>query len=238
MAIAARPEDAKGAARLEAGSIVGIAAALATLLLPTALLYLALYAPNQYLSLGEGFLDVLSLLLLAGAILFLISLILYRLAFSTLRTVDVRFTVASVLCLVGSLGFLLLIVAVALLFGGTGSLLTCLHGQPSHALSCLRSGEPLGAYTGLAGFWLGWLGGLGIVVGLGSAGRRFRRGSLTGGALLYALLLLVLIGPFLALIYAVPGQQYLLIVAPLLALLAPIAVLSGSRMAPVSVRPS
>ena len=103
-------------------------------------------------------------------------------------------------------------------------------------MSCLKSGEPLGAYTAVAGFWLGWLGGVGIVVGLSSAGHRFARGSLYGAALVYTLLLLVLVGPFLALVYTVPDQQYLLLLIPLLALLGPILTLAGSRVPPATVR--
>ncbi len=199
-------------------------------------LWLALYSPNGFFALVPTLLQTLSLLVLVGAILFLLSLFAYRLGFATLRKVDPRFSVASVLCLIGTLGFLLVVVAAAVLLGSTSSLLQCLHGQPSHALSCLKSGEPLGAYTAVAGFWLGWLGGVGIVVGLSSAGHRFARGSLYGAALVYTLLLLVLVGPFLALVYTVPDQQYLLLLIPLLALLGPILTLGGSRVPPATVR--
>jgi hypothetical protein len=234
--VAPRAEDTKGAGRLALGGGLGVAAALITLVLPSAFLWLALYSPGGFFILGTSLVETLSLLVLAGAILFLLCLFVYRLGFATLRKVDPRFTVASVLCLVGSLGFLLLVVAAAFLLGSSGDLVTCMHGQPSHALSCLRSSQPLGADTALAGFWLGWLGGVGIVVGLSSAGHRFFRGALYGGALLYSLLLLVLVGPFLALVYPVPGSEYLLVVAPILALLAPALVLSGARNPPGVVR--
>jgi hypothetical protein len=145
--------------------------------------------------------------------------------------------VASVLCLIGSLGFLLLLVAVVVVLGSTGPLLTCIHGQPSHALSCLRSGQPLGAYTGLLGFWLGWLGGVGLVLGLSSAASRFSRGVLYGSAALYGVLLLALVGPFVGLLYPVPGAQYLLLLAPLLALLAPALAYAGTRRAPATIVP-
>lgn len=235
-AVAPRAEDTTGAGRLALGGGLGIAASLVTLLVPSVFLYLALYSPGGLLSLGSTLLRTLSVLVLVGAFLFLLSQFSYRRGFAALRRVDPRFSVASVLCLVGSLGFLLLIVAAAVLLGSTGSLLECVHGQPSHALSCLRSGDPLGAYTAVAGFWLGWLGGVGLVVGLSSAGHRFARGSLYGGAALYALLLLVLVGPFLALVYAVPDQQYLLLIVPLLALLAPMLTYVGSRVPPPTVR--
>lgn len=234
--MAPRPEDTKGAGRLAVGGALGIAAAVVTLVLPSVFLWVALYSPGGFFSLGSTLLQTLSLLVLVGAILFLLSLLVYRLGFAALRRIDPRFTVASFLCLVGTLGFLLVVVAAAVLLGSTSSLVTCIHGQPSHALTCLKSGEPLGAYTAAIGFWLGWLGGVGIVVGLSSAGHRFARRSLYGGATLYALLLLVLIGPFLALVYVVPDQQYLLLVVPFLALLAPIFTLVGARVPPVTVR--
>jgi hypothetical protein len=231
-------QDVKGAGRLALGGGLGFAAALITLVLPSVFLYLSLYDPGGFFTFTGTFVEVLSLLVLVGAILFLLCLFVYRMGFSALRKVDPRFTVASVLCLIGSLGFLLLVVAAAVLLGSSSSLLTCLHGQPSHALTCLKSGQPLGAYTALAGFWLGWLGGVGIVVGLSSAGSRFQRGALYWGAALYAILLLVLIGPFLNQIYPVPGAEYLLILAPVLAILAPALVLSGSRAPPSAVRPA
>jgi NADH:ubiquinone oxidoreductase subunit 6 (subunit J) len=234
--VAPRMEDTKGAGRLALGGALGVVAALVTLVLPSVFLWLALYSPGGFFSLGSTLLQTLSLLVLVGAILFLLSLFVYRLGFATLRKVDPRFSVASILCIIGTLGFLLVVVAAAVLLGSTNSLVQCLHGQPSHALSCLKSGQPLGAYTAVIGFWLGWLGGVGLMVGLSSAGRRFARGSLYGAAILYGLLLLVLIGPFLALVYSVPDQQYLLLVVPVLALFAPLLTLLGTLTPPATVR--
>jgi hypothetical protein len=236
--VTVRPEDAKGAHRIAVGAGLGVAAALITLVLPLALLWLALYSPGGLFSLTNALVQDLSLLILAGAILFLLSLFVYRRGFAVLRKVDPRFKVASLLCLIGSLGFLLILVAVVVILGSSSSLVTCIHGQPSHALSCLRSGEPLGAYTGLVGFWLGWLGGVGLVLGMASAGRRFARGALYGAAALYALLLLALVGPFLALVYPLPGAQYLLLLSPLLALLAPALTYAGTRRPPGTVIPA
>jgi hypothetical protein len=235
--VTVREEDAKGSHRIAIGAGLGVAAAAITLVLPFALLWWAVYTPGGFFQLNSSLVQDVSLLILAGAILFLLSLFLFRRGFAALRGVDRRFTAASVLCLVGSLGFLLLLVAVLVILGSSTSLVTCLHGQPSHALSCLRSGEPLGAYTGLAGFWLGWLGGVGLVLGLASAGRRFARGVLYGSAALYAILLLALVGPFLGLIYPVPGAQYLLLLTPILALLAPALAYAGTRRPPATITP-
>jgi hypothetical protein len=236
--VTVRVEDAKGSHRIAVGAGLGVAGAAITLLLPFVLIWYAVYSPGGFLQLNSNLVRDLSYLFLAGAILFLLSLFLYRRGFAVLRGVDRRFTVASVLCLVGSLGFLLLLVAVIVILGSTDSLVSCLHGQPSHALTCLRSGQPLGAYTGLVGFWLGWLGGVGLVLGLASAGRRFGRGVLYGAAGIYAVLLLALVGPFLGLIFPVPGAQYLFLLAPLLALLAPLLAYSGTRRPPATVTPA
>jgi len=236
--ITVREEDVKGCHRIAIGAGLGVAAATITLLLPLALLWFTLYNPGGFFQWNTSLVQDISLLVLAGAILFLLSLFVYRRGFAVLRGVDRRFVVASVLCLIGSLGFLLILVAVVVILGSTSSLLTCIHGQPSHALSCLRSGEPLGAYTGLVGFWLGWLGGVGLVLGLASTGQRFSRGVLYGSSALYAVLLLALVGPFVGLIYPVPGAQYLLLLSPILALLAPGLAYAGARRAPATIAPA
>ncbi len=236
--VTVREQDVRGSHRIAVGAGLGVAAAGITLLLPFVLLWWSLYDPGGFFVLNSTLVRDVSYLLLAGAILFLLSLFLFRRGFAVLRGVDPRFTVASVLCLIGSLGFLILLVAVVVVIGSANSLLSCIHGQPSHALSCLRSGQPLGAYTGIIGFWLGWLGGVGIVLGIASAGRRFSRGVLYGSAALYALLLLALVGPFLGLIYPVPGAQYILLLTPVLALLAPALAYAGTRRPPATIVPA
>lgn len=233
MAVSTPPRnesDRTGLNRIATGAGLGLAAALLTIVIPTAFLLVAAYDPSGFLSLRQtAFIDATGLLILAGALLFLLSLIIYRRGFAHLRKVDSRFTVASVLCLVGSIGFLLLLVAAVVIVGSATSLLSCVHGQPTRALTCLRSGEPFGAYTGLVGFWLGWVGGVGIVLGLFATSSRFNARAVNYGAAFYVVLLLVLIGPFVSLVVSFPGVEYLLILAPVLALLAPYAVLHGTR---------
>jgi len=234
----ARDEDQRGVRRLALGAGLGLVAAVLTIVLPLVFLYIATYNPGGFFTISSDLIEDLSILVLAGAILFLLSLFVYRRAFATLRKVEGRFWIASVLCLLGSLGFLLIVVLAAVILGSTSSLQSCLHGSPSHALSCLRSNQPIGAYSGLLGFALTWLGGLGIALGLFFSSHRFSRGILAGGAALYLLLLVVLIGPFIALIYAVPGTQYILLVAPVLAVLAPALVFAGARRPVMAVRPT
>lgn len=236
MASPVLPEsDARGVWRLATGAGLGLAAAILAVVLPITFLILTTYNPGGFFTYGTAMVETTTFLVLVGAILFILSLLLYRLGFSALRRVDRRFVAASTLCLIGSVGFLLIIVTAVILLGSTGSLLACVHGQPSHAITCLRSLSPLGAYTVLLGFWLSWLGGLGIVLGLGASGARYHRGSFYGGSALYTLLLLVLVGPYVDLLLRFPGAQYLLFSAPLLAILAPGLVLGGSTPLPRAV---
>jgi MFS family permease len=220
--------EEKGVLRLGLGAGLGFAGAICAIVIPLVFLFLAAEYPGGFFTWNSMFVEVTSILLIAGAILLLISLFVYRRSFAALRKVDRRFVLASVLCILGSLGFLLLLVALAVVANNTGSLLTCVHGQPSHALKCLESGQPLGAYTGLVGFFLGWLGGLGIVLGLVLAGSRFHTGVLTAGGAMYALLLIVLILPFVTLFVSVPGGGYLVLLAPVFAVIGPALALAGS----------
>ncbi len=114
-------------------------------------------------------------------------------------------------------------------------MIACVRGQPTLALSCLNSLSPLGAATAVIGFWLAWIGSLGLVVGLLLGGARLPSGVLLAGGTLYALFLVVLIVPFASLLTSVPGVPYVLVLAPLLVVLAPAFVLGGARRAPIAV---
>ena len=222
-------EDRKGLFRIATGAGIGLAAALLAIVIPMGFLLAAAYAPGGFLSLHQtALIDAMAILILVGALLFLFSLMIYRRGFAHLRKVDSRFTVASILCLIGSIGFLLILIAAIAIAGSASSFLSCLNGQPTHALTCLRSGEPLGAYTGLVGFWLGWLGGVGIVLGLSAGSSRFRTREIGLGAALYAILLLLLVGPFISLVVSFPGAEAFLVLVPILAVLAPFFVFRGT----------
>jgi Protein of unknown function (DUF973) len=227
--VPSRKVEVTGLGRLGTGAGVGLAGGIVGVVLPIVFLWLTTHSPGGFFSYDTTLLQTTGLLVIVGAVLLLISLFLYRRGFSGLRKADGRFAVASVLCIVGSIGFLLLLVSAAVLVGSSNALIHCLHRSPSGALSCIRSGQPFGADTGLVGFWLGWVGGVGIVVGLSLAGRRYRNRAVSAGAALYAFLLLVLIGPFLALLTPLPGIDYLLLVVPAFIVLAPGLVLGGTR---------
>jgi hypothetical protein len=221
--------DTKGLQRFRTGATIGISGAVAGLALPVALNLFAAYDPSGTLTSGATLIELTTIFLLAGAILLAISLIFYRSGFAAFRKLDRWFLTASVLCVIGSIGLLLVVLSAAFALASTPTLAQCIRGAPSHALSCLRAIQPLTAYSVLVGFWLAWLGGLGVVVGVELGGRRFREVRLIGAGVAYALLLLVLIDPFLALLFPIGGWQYPLLLGPILALVAPALVSAGSR---------
>jgi uncharacterized membrane protein YidH (DUF202 family) len=225
------PRDTLGRARLRTGGALGIAGASVGIGLPAAVLLDPALTSAGSTAVGSGQVELLSVLIAAGAVLLLVSLFEFRRAFAALRVRDPRFWVPSALCLVGTLGFLVLLVAAVVVSGSATSVAQCVQGSPTHALSCLRagsSGELLAADLAVAGFALSWLGGLGIVVGLALEGRRIRSVPLSAGAAVYALALLVLVGPFASLFLAFPGAGTLLVALPFLAIAAPVLVLLGS----------
>ena len=225
-------EDARGRSRLLIGGAFGVTGALIGIVLPVGVLLANLYAPSSAIATGAALVEVLAVLLAAGLVLLLVSFFAYRSAFARFRKVDRRFWVASALCLVGSLGLLVLLGAAIVVGGSSASVAQCVQGSPSHALSCLdsgSSGEFLGANLVVLGFWLAWVGSFGIVVGLALEGDRARRRTLTAAATVYAVTLLLIVGPFTALFLSYPGAADLLVGVPVLAVVAPSLVLSGTR---------
>jgi hypothetical protein len=224
--------DTLGRRRLSLGGAFGLTGALIGLVLPAAFLLGISYVPGGSIALGSTQVLVLTLLLVAGLLFLIVSFMAYRSAFSALRAAEPKFWSASLLCFVGSLGLLVILVASVAVSGSAANVADCARGSPSHALSCLRagsSGELLGASLAVLGFWIAWVGGLGIVLGLGLEGRRARAPSLMAGAVAYALLLVVLVGPFAALFLSLPAAGALLVALPALALIAPALVLLGAR---------
>src|SRR4029077_7963367 len=149
---------------------IGLAAGIAGLVLPVALILIVTYSPSTIFLRGRELVEVTAIMALAGAILFAVSLLVYRLGFAALRPFDRRFWSASILCLFGTVGVLLIVVALGIAFVSSDSMANCIQGAPSRALGCVRTAAPVASYSGVLGFWLLWLGGLGIVVGIGLAG--------------------------------------------------------------------
>lgn len=213
------------------GAGAGLLGAVTAIVVPFALLWLAAYNPGGFFAFDSTLLQYTNWLVIAGALLFLLSLMLYRWGFSALRKADSRFNVAIALCWVGSIGFFLVVVVALYFQGSLGSISACIHGQPTSALSCLNSLSPLGAATAAIGFWLGWIGSIGVVVGLLLGGGRIASVLLSIGGVLYVLLLVVLVLPFASQLTHVPGLRYVIVLAPLFSLLAPLFVLGGANRA-------
>ncbi len=220
-------DEQQGLRRFEAGAAVGLIGGIVGLVLPVSVNLLAFYRFIGLPTAGATLIDFTSAFVIAGALLFALSLLIYRFGFSALRKEDPWFYVASILCLVGSVGLLLIAIAAGIALESSSSLVQCIQGTPSHALTCLQQVQPLTGYSVVLGFWLAWFGGFGIVVGLGMGSRRYRVVRLGLGSVLYAILLLVLIDPFVALLFPVGGWQYPLLTLPVLALVAPLLVYLG-----------
>ncbi|MCI4324037.1 MAG: hypothetical protein L3K03_08535 [Thermoplasmata archaeon] len=222
-------EESKGLRRFRAGATVGLVGGITGLVIPVAANLLAHLDPTTGLPTGSLLGEITALLVVAGTILLAISFIFYRYGFSALREFDRWFLAASVLCNIGSLGLVLIVISVALAVLSGPDLVQCIQGAPSHTLTCLDAVQPFAGPAVVAGFWLAWVGGLGIVVGLALGARRYEDMRLVGGAATYGVLLLVLIDPFVALLFPIGGWQYPLLTIPVLALIAPIYVYAGSH---------
>ncbi len=231
-------DEQKGLRRLRAGAAVGLVGGMIGLVLPVSLNLIALYRLFGLVAISSTLVQFTAVFVLVGAIVFAVSLMIYRFGFTALRKLDRWFFVASALAIVGSVGLVLLAVSTLSALYSTPSIVQCIQAAPSSALSCLRAAQPLTAYSAALGLWLAWLGGLGIVVGLSLAGRRYLDGWLLGGGVVYALLLLVLIAPLVSILFPLGGWQYPLLTVPVLALLAPALVYRGSRGAGAEPAPS
>ena len=222
-------ENRKAAGRLGLGAWFGVAAACLAVLIPSIAVFLSSVDVGGPFSFGTSFLQTAAALVLAGGVLYILSLFLYRRAFATLYQIDPDFALPSVLCFLGSAGFALLLIAAAVLTGTASGLKDCVSGHPSHVLSCLQSNQPLGAYTAIVGFVLGWIGGIGVALGLWLAGSHYRRRGMDLGAILYLCFLLLVLVPLVELAVPFPGGSAPLLLVPIASVLAPLFVLYGIR---------
>ncbi|MCI4356935.1 MAG: hypothetical protein L3K18_07325 [Thermoplasmata archaeon] len=224
-------DESSGLRRIATGSTVGLAAGVVGLALPVTLLLLARYRPGALPISASQLLQVTAVLALTGALLFAVSLIVYRLGFASLRAVDPRFWAASALCMLGTVGLVLIVLPIAIALASSDTMAACIQGAPTKAPACLRAVAPLASYLAIAGVWLVWLGGLGIVLGIGLASVRYREAWLSAGAALYALIILGLLAPGLSLMFPIGGIAYAIVALPLLVLLAPALTSRGSHRA-------
>jgi hypothetical protein len=229
--VVARPPDPKGLRWITAGARLAFLAGLVGLAAPLALLLLGTYSSATLLVFGPTLVRTTATLGLVGAILFAISLLVFRYGFAAFRKLEPRYWSAAILCLIGTAGYVLLVVPTAIALLTSDALVQCIQGSPTQALSCLRTVAPLAGYAAIFAFWLVWLGQLGIVVGLVLTGRRFREPWLYAGTVFYGLLLLVFIAPFMGLVFANSALTYAIFVAAALGLVAPAFVARGGGQA-------
>jgi len=224
----ASTEEGKADRLLRLASALAVGGSALSLAVPAALLLLA---DRHLYGLSAGSADLLhgeGLLVVVGGVLVVLALFLYRRAFAHLKHVDARLRPAAWLCLVGSVGALALVVAGALLTGGSSAVSGCLAGPSSHALSCLRSADPTAGYLAIAGFWLVWLGVVGLALGLVLSGRHFRAGVTVAGGALFALLAADLLFPFAGSLVRLPGIGVAVAIAPFAAVAGAALVLVGT----------
>lgn len=229
MTVPSSTEEGKADRLLREASALAVVGSLLALAVPAALVLLSDRRLQGLVAGSHGLLGAEGLLVAAGGAAFVAALFLYRRAFSRLKHVDPRLRAASLLCLVGSLGAVVLVVAGAVLARGSAPVAACLGGKASHALSCLRSADPTAADLAVAGFWLAWLGALGLSLGLVLSGRHFRARSVVAGGGCFGLLAADLLLPFAASLVSLPGAGVALALAPFAAVAGAVLVLVGSR---------
>ncbi|MFG1530105.1 MAG: hypothetical protein AAFA34_02365 [Thermoplasmata archaeon] len=221
----------QGDRRIAVGAGLGVAAGVLVGVLPS-LLFTVLYSgATGSLPLGASLFQTTGLLLITGALLFLLSFSFYRWGFSRWRHQDRRFDGPVALCLVGSVGAIAVVAAGIAVYSSPAAIESCLHGRPSGWSSCLFGLSPYAALATSVGIIGGALGGIGLVAGFALVAQKVRSPALAAGAAVYALLWVLgaasLIGSHLP-----PGAlRPLLLLLPAVALLAPILVLAGASRA-------
>ncbi|MGI0054562.1 MAG: hypothetical protein ACREBZ_02430 [Thermoplasmata archaeon] len=225
MAAASPPPMLKyGIRHFRIGGILGVIAGCVAIGLPVLLFGLARYAPGGYFSVATSFVQSASLLVLAGAICGILSFHFYGSSCSHLRRAKLHFWAASVLCTIGTVGLLLVAIAAAFAAYAGSSLVGCAQGSLSDAFSCIESVSPLGAYIIVLGFWISWIGAIGIVLALSLGSGLFQSKFYAIAGVIYAILVVLLAGPLVAIVQPIPDVSLLLLLSPILAILAPTLV--------------
>lgn len=227
----------RGSQWLRAGGGFGLLGGIVAILLPFLFIWLAKYDPGGFFTFATSFVQFTSLLFLVGSVLVLVSFFCYRWSFSVLRKANPRYWIASALCLIGSSGLLILVIAAGLAAGDANSFVGCAQGSLSNAFSCIQSASPVSAYAALLGFWLGWIGAVGIVIGLFHAAGSFRSALYGTAGALYLILIVLLVGPFVAVLAPVSFVSWLLLVVPAFAIAAPALVVAARPTLPALAPP-
>ena len=217
-----------GLRRIRDGALVGFVAGAIGLALPLTLIVVASDGAAERLVTSRELVQLAALMTLISAVLFAVSLLLYRAGFARLRVSNRPVWLSTILCGFGTVGVILLVLPTIIALTGSDALLTCIQAAPSGAIRCLGTVAPVVGFEATIAGWLLWAGGLGIVVGLSLSSVQFRDHWLALGAALYAVILLVLVGPLVGPIAHFGGSEYGLLGLPVLALIAPLSILMGA----------
>ncbi len=221
----------QGDRRIAVGAGLGVAAGVLLGVLPS-LLFTVLYSGSTgALPLGASLFQTTGLLLMAGALLFLLSFSFYRWGFSRWRHQDARFDGPVALCLVGSIGALAVVATGIAIYSSPSAIEHCLHGRPSEWTTCLFGLSPYAALATTVGIVGGALGGIGLVAGFGLVARKVRSAALAAGAGVYGLLWILGAASLLGPVFGSAALRPLLITLPWVAVLAPLLVLAGASRA-------
>jgi len=213
------------------GAVLGIAAGVLLGVLPS-LLFTVLYSGSTgSLPLGASLFQTTGLLVIAGALLFLLSFSFYRGGFARWRHADPRFDWPVGLCLVGSIGAIAVVGAGIAIYSSPSAIESCLHGRPSGWSSCLFGLSPWAALATSVGIVGGALGGIGLVSGFALLAQRVRSAAFAGAAGVYALLWVLGAASLIGHLVALAALNLLLAGLPWVALLAPFLVLAGATRA-------
>lgn len=199
--------ELEGIERVRWGALVGVLGIALGLLAPIVLLFavgigLSLFsAASGSLSVAIATLELIFLLPLVGALLLFVSFVLYVGGFAKLRRADYTFSVPMGVSVVGIIGFLLLMLGFGLLVGEIFQVASC--GGPGVATSsCVTLSADAGTFAiaVLVGLLLGFVGWVGLILGLYRVGKRYSSGITKAGAILYIVPLVDIVAPILILV--------------------------------------
>jgi len=200
-----RPTELRGVRMARAGALASFIGLVLILISPILIFFtLAVHLPLVGETRGSGSLTIALLeelvaLVAVGALLTLISMVLYIIAFSTLRKVHDGFGGPMVLSIIGVIGMLLITLGVALVLVTILQAVGCVASGA--ASSCLSVADLVtGVYAVLGGLLLAFIGWIGLLIGVYRIGKRYDSTLTKVGAILYIIPFLSVIAPLLVLI--------------------------------------
>ena len=209
---AASGDEVSGVGRVKWGALLGIlglALAIGGIMIVIFDVGLGITNTNDagYVSLLHTILLAVTLVVI-GVLLGLFSFILYTAGFAALRRADRRFRTPMVLCVIGLVGLALIAGFVVSYAGAINSAIAC----PSSNSTCQNNATSIAhgvVALGYVGGLLGFIGLIGLIVGLYRFGSRYSNSIAKVGAILYIIPFLSVIAPILVLIGAVQVQKKL-----------------------------